>query len=941
MEAQITKTESIDGPGHVISPQTQLVVQAFKDLEQKAEAAHGLEMLTTSKRLVTIFLLKLRGHNLEFLQSLADLTDNNCRYVETVGEALLESVVKRRCGSEYGRYCDLLCRTLKELKTMEKFLGFTRYGPEDISLIFSRHKQLKKLLQSLCTLGGVAGAALQISFARIQENLDELVEIRRLSQKDPSAQFFTALGTLRKCAASAADILGKQNGITCRCSRSHQVYFRIEDCPSLNQSEDDSNPWCLACSLLVHTPSSLIKQKERVGMTFTNIAVSLVTDPHALKQGKTENSILPTVMEKVEEGGRSSCINSQEDESNNSSADMPATASDSLCATLNEALRPQEQHAADIVIYRQDLGLHLLGQPEIGWANPLPIRRWAENFPRRELLTEQKLHIAYKVAFSLLYLSSTPWIRESWTWQDIYLTWHENFDDVIYPVFSGDMSTSKPLAADNPQTHGPATHRIPSVTILGRFLVELWCGTSWKQLEKAFLAGVESSDTADPDTFIFSQLINWVRNSRIADRDKPFYQEGTSYFMAVENCFQCDFNPGPLNGLPLLESNGFACWIYKHVLRPLEYALEDFRRRQDRLLGARLNLNPEINSPDDGEPDRRLRLFVNERIPADRSMKEDLADDWICRYSKVKELARKLGRNRPDDPSDRVRVAILDTGVDVTHDNLYGPWTKGQIFYQNFVGMPSNIPEDSDGHGTHITSILLQMAENVDIYVARVSPDGQHWKSREVEDAIRWAADEKQVHIISLSFGFPNVDQSLEGIRKAILDAHAADVLVFAATGNKSHSDYIAFPACLDEVISVASTDGDGALSNFVPELRVGKRLCAIGEAIEAAWINKDNPTLHVHCKTERQYGTSYATPVVAGVAAMVMDLLWSIKDKRKCEFRTLRTNSGILAVLQHMMCYNDKDHINYLKPWKFFDCTSKSLESESGMDVVSVNSHF
>jgi hypothetical protein len=86
-----------------------------------------------------------------------------------------------------------------------------------------------------------------------------------------------------------------------------------------------------------------------------------------------------------------------------------------------------------------------------------------------------------------------------------------------------------------------------------------------------------------------------------------------------------------------------------------------------------------------------------------------------------------------------------------------------------------------------------------------------------------------------MSFGFPNLDKSLEPIRQVILEAYAADVLKFAAAGNTGKSHHIAFPACLDEVISVASTDGRHKTGDFSPKLSVGKRLCAIGEAIDAA----------------------------------------------------------------------------------------------------------
>ena len=332
----------------------------------------------------------------------------------------------------------------------------------------------------------------------------------------------------------------------------------------------------------------------------------------------------------------------------------------------------------------------------------------------------------------------------------------------------------------------------------------------------------------------------------------------------------------------------------------------------------------------------------------------------------MKELVRVVGRERPDEPADRIRVAILDTGVDVTHDDLHSPWLSGQIVYQNFVGTRSDIPQDDDGHGTHVTSILLQMAENVDIYVARVSPDGLKWNSSEVEDvrifydhcyqfhhitlpcvcltnfeqAIRWATKEKQVHIISISFGFPNADQSLEGIRKVLLEAHAADVLIFAATGNVAAGNAISFPACLDEVISVSSTDGNHELSKFVPDLRVGKRLCAIGEAIEAAWTDQKGSNLPIHSSTRRKAGTSYATPVVAGVAAMVMDLIWSDVENFEYQCQTLRTNRGMLAVLELMIWKNKDNGIECLKPWMFFNKKrwkpfSKNKKPAAGMRVA------
>lgn len=80
-------------------------------------------------------------------------------------------------------------------------------------------------------------------------------------------------------------------------------------------------------------------------------------------------------------------------------------------------------------------------------------------------------------------------------------------------------------------------------------------------------------------------------------------------------------------------------------------------------------------------------------------------------------------------------MAILDTGVDIYHDDLNELWTDSRIFYQNFApgGASEKVPQDDHGHGTHVTSILMSIAEYVNVYVARVSSKGYDWDSALVE----------------------------------------------------------------------------------------------------------------------------------------------------------------------------------------------------------------
>lgn len=226
------------------------------------------------------------------------------------------------------------------------------------------------------------------------------------------------------------------------------------------------------------------------------------------------------------------------------------------------------------------------------------------------------------------------------------------------------------------------------------------------------------------------------------------------------------------------------------------------------------------------------------------------------------------------------------------------------------------------------------MADNIDVYVARVSVDGKGWNGSQVAEvvcysqfqsrnevltciccqAIKWAVEEKKVHIISISFGFSCTTKRLEPIRRAILKANAADVLIFAAASNKGGNEHVAFPARMDEVICVGSTNGRGCISDFTPHLDPGKRLCALGEQIESSWP----PGM---LDGGRKSGTSFATPVAARVAAMVLDYMWAVKDLDEPDYKflipKLLTRRGMLSVFKRMVVsYPTHD---YLVPWHLF----------------------
>jgi subtilisin family serine protease len=79
----------------------------------------------------------------------------------------------------------------------------------------------------------------------------------------------------------------------------------------------------------------------------------------------------------------------------------------------------------------------------------------------------------------------------------------------------------------------------------------------------------------------------------------------------------------------------------------------------------------------------------------------------------------------------RVRIAILDTGVDTAHPTIQAARDEKRIVAYfpstdqtpDSNSNPSDSFQDCHGHGTHGTSVLLRTAPNAAIYIAKVTDE--------------------------------------------------------------------------------------------------------------------------------------------------------------------------------------------------------------------------
>ncbi|OTA01477.1 hypothetical protein A9Z42_0018300 [Trichoderma parareesei] len=229
---------------------------------------------------------------------------------------------------------------------------------------------------------------------------------------------------------------------------------------------------------------------------------------------------------------------------------------------------------------------------------------------------------------------------------------------------------------------------------------------------------------------------------------------------------------------------------------------------------------------------------------------------WRCEYEKVydKFIFTYLQDSPPSNP---VKIAILDTGIDRDHPDFDSREDRIKARRNCYNESQKNTP-DLNGHGTFTASLILDYARDADLYVAKIADrDNTTPNAGSVAKAIHHAVDEWKVDIISLSFGWPSIDfDGYDALDDAIAKADANKVLLFAAASNSGGRLPRAYPASSSHVICVHSTDTMGNASNFSPT---------------AQPYSLNLATVALKKYVSSRSGTSYATPIMAGIAAFLL----------------------------------------------------------------------
>ena len=220
-----------------------------------------------------------------------------------------------------------------------------------------------------------------------------------------------------------------------------------------------------------------------------------------------------------------------------------------------------------------------------------------------------------------------------------------------------------------------------------------------------------------------------------------------------------------------------------------------------------------------------------------------------------------------------VKIGLIDSGVDASHPDI-----DSSKIITGFNCMndddDTNDYDTSDvyGHGTGVCAIISAKTDN-ESYLAGIAPNASIIPIKitntgsfdlsvlldAIETAIYYDCD-----IINMSLGGNITNKTIiNAIKEKIDKAANAGIIIIAAVGNEN-STATSYPAGFDNVIGVGSVKKDLSHSKYSQR----------NESVFISAPGHDVTTLKIGGQTSTETGTSFATPHITAVCALIKEVL-------------------------------------------------------------------
>ncbi|MFP8952286.1 S8 family peptidase [Natrialbaceae archaeon A-arb3/5] len=213
---------------------------------------------------------------------------------------------------------------------------------------------------------------------------------------------------------------------------------------------------------------------------------------------------------------------------------------------------------------------------------------------------------------------------------------------------------------------------------------------------------------------------------------------------------------------------------------------------------------------------------------------------------------------------DDVVISVVDQAVQYDHENLEANVDDqiGEVFVGG--GSDPYPVNSSESHGTRVAGLAVGGTDNgtgqagisnCSFLSARAMDESGRGSLSDIADAIQWSADQG-TDVINLSLASSSDWRTLEN---ACEYAFEQGCLLVGGAGNNGGA--VQYPAAYDSVIAVSALDADNSLSSFSNR----------GSQIELAAPGRRVLSTDLNDSYTRVSGTSMATPIVSGVAGLVL----------------------------------------------------------------------
>ena len=347
------------------------------------------------------------------------------------------------------------------------------------------------------------------------------------------------------------------------------------------------------------------------------------------------------------------------------------------------------------------------------------------------LTAKMRVALAYILALSVWQYYDSDWMKTRWTSETIQFmkdSTHGQGQLFAWKPYLSVRFSDEDRGSDEFSDADGEIHRYPRIRALGVMLVEIGIGSP-----------LHRSDKERPDQSLAAKVnedlllaMQYSESPKLwRDCDYPHYLD------AVRQCL----NPGTFALAPCIRGVGDKEEVeglkqrrrilYDKVVFPLEELLQGTRwMEQLTTIGP---LETPAKSPT--IPLMAEQSSTNDVVvkpPARKAAKKILsksekdATKWLRRMQSLnRELAQSIPQIAPGSFSADVRIAVLDTGCDDNapfffqggNSSRFGKW-------KDWVD-GSDQMQDCHGHGTHLVSLVMKIAPEAHIYVARIaeSPD--------------------------------------------------------------------------------------------------------------------------------------------------------------------------------------------------------------------------